>query len=178
MKFSAVIPVFNEAESLEAFQKELYEAMQKTSSAYEIIYVDDASTDSSLDILIKLAKNCEQIKIISFIGDAIVEFLILPINLVIKGINLLIRGINAVSGTKIKLIPEIGTQSFGLDLTEKVVRLQSRFQEDNPGKQQVQQPTINNFNVNGLFDESGMTRAIEGILKDNKDRTFGSPIGG
>lgn len=66
MKFSAVIPVFNEAESLETFQKELYEAMQKTSSDYEIIYVDDASTDSSLDILKKLAKNCEQIKIISF----------------------------------------------------------------------------------------------------------------
>ena len=64
MKLSVVIPVFNEAQSLELLHKELISVLEKTSFAYEIIYVDDASCDGSLDILNKLAGGA--VKVIAF----------------------------------------------------------------------------------------------------------------
>ena len=66
MEFSIVIPVFNEAESLLSLQKELQEVMQRMHCEYEIIYVDDASCDSSLEVLKAIAEKHEPIRIISF----------------------------------------------------------------------------------------------------------------
>lgn len=48
---SVVIPVFNEEESLSAFYKELVIVLEKIKSSYEIIFIDDGSTDRSLEIL-------------------------------------------------------------------------------------------------------------------------------
>jgi glycosyltransferase involved in cell wall biosynthesis len=64
MKLSIVIPVFNEAQSLEFLHGELISALEKTSFGYEIIYVDDASCDGSLDILNKLSG--DSVKVIAF----------------------------------------------------------------------------------------------------------------
>jgi glycosyltransferase involved in cell wall biosynthesis len=52
---SAVIPVFNEAESLAPFEKELSAALARTGVPYEIIWVDDGSSDASFALLRRFA---------------------------------------------------------------------------------------------------------------------------
>ncbi len=66
MEFSVVIPLFNEEEVLPVLQERLHLVCEKLSSSYEIIYVDDGSTDSSMDVLNKLKNNYPSIRIISF----------------------------------------------------------------------------------------------------------------
>lgn len=52
---SAVVPVYNEIESLPAFHAELVQALRDLPGSSEIVYVDDGSTDGSTDLLEKLA---------------------------------------------------------------------------------------------------------------------------
>lgn len=61
-KISIVIPVYNEDGSVAELHKEIVEVFQKLNRAYEIIFVDDGSTDKTLDELKKLAP----VQIISF----------------------------------------------------------------------------------------------------------------
>lgn len=63
---SAIIPVFNEEESLEAFYKVLLPNLSKLDKSYEIIFVDDGSTDRSLEILKKFEKENKNVRILSF----------------------------------------------------------------------------------------------------------------
>lgn len=63
---SAVVPVFNEEESLEALFKVLISNLSKLDKEYEVIFVDDGSTDTSLEILKQIAKTDKKIKIYSF----------------------------------------------------------------------------------------------------------------
>lgn len=63
---SVVVPLYNEEESLNAFYDELLKEIIKLSKEYEIIFVDDGSTDNSLDILKKLVLKDKKIKIFSF----------------------------------------------------------------------------------------------------------------
>lgn len=63
---SAVVPVFNEQESLEKFYPRLYSALSKLDKTYEIIFVDDGSTDSTLLILKKFAQKDKNVRIFSF----------------------------------------------------------------------------------------------------------------
>lgn len=65
MEFSIVIPLFNEKESLPRLQKKLYKTMESISCDYEIIYIDDGSTDSSLTVLQGLKRSCSKMRIIS-----------------------------------------------------------------------------------------------------------------
>ncbi len=69
MKFSIVIPVFNEAQNLPLLQRELQRVMQEIGSEYEIIYVDDSSTDCSLEVLKKIAQEYGQVRLISFLNN-------------------------------------------------------------------------------------------------------------
>jgi len=66
LEYSVVIPVFNEEGSLRPLQQELHDAMEKASSDYEIIYVNDGSRDSSLDVLKELKGAHPNIRIVSF----------------------------------------------------------------------------------------------------------------
>ena len=66
MEFSVVIPLFNEEESLTLLQERLHPVCESISGDYEIIYVDDGSTDSSLAVLKQLKQKYPSIKIISF----------------------------------------------------------------------------------------------------------------
>ncbi len=63
---SFVVPVLNEEESLGLFYKELQKVIVQLKEPYEIIFIDDGSTDNSLEILKKLAKENNKIKIFSF----------------------------------------------------------------------------------------------------------------
>lgn len=63
---SAVIPVFNEKESLPEFYKRLANSLTKIDKSYEILFIDDGSTDGSLDLMKKFASKDKHIKIFSF----------------------------------------------------------------------------------------------------------------
>ncbi len=64
MKLSFVIPVFNEQDSLEQMYSEIIENIKIYE--YEIIFIDDGSTDKSFKILQKLAVDDMNVKIIKF----------------------------------------------------------------------------------------------------------------
>jgi len=63
---SVVIPVFNEEENLELLHRRLSKVLENLCQDYEIIFVDDGSADKSLEIIKKLRKINERVKIISF----------------------------------------------------------------------------------------------------------------
>ena len=67
MKLSLIVPCFNEAENVELFQNETIKAFQGCGYSFEIIYVDDGSTDATLHQLRKLhqAQKCP-VKVVSF----------------------------------------------------------------------------------------------------------------
>lgn len=54
---SAVVPVYDEVESLPAFHAELASALAALDVASEVVYVDDGSTDGSTEVLAKLQAN-------------------------------------------------------------------------------------------------------------------------
>ena len=62
---SVVIPLLNEEQLVKKLLKELWEALEKTGEAFEVICVDDGSTDSTLQKLLKFREKHEQLKIIS-----------------------------------------------------------------------------------------------------------------
>lgn len=63
---SIVIPVFNEEESLRAFFAELKNELMHFREDYEVLFIDDGSTDATLSILKGFAKNNRNIRIFSF----------------------------------------------------------------------------------------------------------------
>lgn len=67
MKLSLIVPCFNEAENVELFQKEAIKAFHNCGYSFEIIFVDDGSTDATLHQLRKLhkAQRCP-VKVVSF----------------------------------------------------------------------------------------------------------------
>jgi len=63
---SVVVPVFNEEESLEAFYAELIKTLSVLKREYEILFIDDGSTDNSLEILKALHKKDKHVHAFSF----------------------------------------------------------------------------------------------------------------
>ncbi|BAT71745.1 dolichol-phosphate mannosyltransferase [Thermosulfidibacter takaii ABI70S6] len=66
MKISIVIPIYNEEENIRPLYKELKEVLNKMENEYEIIFVNDGSTDGSEKILDELAKENPNVKVIHF----------------------------------------------------------------------------------------------------------------
>ena len=67
MKLSLIVPSYNEAENVELFQEETVKAFQGCGYSFEIIYVDDGSTDATLHNLRKLHAGGKcPVKVISF----------------------------------------------------------------------------------------------------------------
>ena len=67
MKLSLVVPCYNEAENVSAFQEATIQAFHDCNFDYEIIFVDDGSHDATMYQLRKLfnAQKCP-VKVISF----------------------------------------------------------------------------------------------------------------
>ncbi len=63
---SVVIPVYNEEENIGELHRELRSVLQPMNIDYEIIFVDDGSTDSTFDGLIKVHKIDNNVRIIKF----------------------------------------------------------------------------------------------------------------
>jgi len=61
---SLVIPVFNETENLEELHRELIGALEKTGRPFEVILIDDGSTDSSWTVLRSLQQKDGRVKLI------------------------------------------------------------------------------------------------------------------
>ena len=66
MLISIVIPLYNEYESLPELTRWIDEVMQKNDFLYEIVYVDDGSTDSSWKVIEELKKENAHIRAIRF----------------------------------------------------------------------------------------------------------------
>jgi glycosyltransferase involved in cell wall biosynthesis len=63
---SILIPVFNEEGNLSLLYEKLVTVLKKAGRPYEVIFVDDGSSDGSLEILLDLRDKNPNIKIISF----------------------------------------------------------------------------------------------------------------
>ncbi|MDB2414432.1 glycosyltransferase family 2 protein [Rickettsiales bacterium] len=63
---SIIAPIYNEAENLEAFFDNVIEKLKATNLDWEIICINDSSTDNSLELLHTFRKKNSKIKIISF----------------------------------------------------------------------------------------------------------------
>jgi glycosyltransferase involved in cell wall biosynthesis len=64
--FSVVIPVYNEVESLDELVRSVESAMSSMGAAYEIVFVDDGSTDGSFQKLKALAETRPTLRLFAF----------------------------------------------------------------------------------------------------------------
>ena len=66
MNISIVIPLLNEEESLNELYRWIAEVMQSNGFLYELIFIDDGSTDGSWKIIEKLSHENSEVKGIRF----------------------------------------------------------------------------------------------------------------
>lgn len=66
MNLSVVVPLFNEEKNVEILCRELVDVLSTLNQKFEIIFIDDGSTDQSFDILTRLQKNDPRIIVIRF----------------------------------------------------------------------------------------------------------------
>lgn len=65
-KVSIVVPLLNEEESLKPLYFEIRKSLKTISCDYEILFIDDGSTDKSLNVLKEINKEDNKVKYISF----------------------------------------------------------------------------------------------------------------
>jgi glycosyltransferase involved in cell wall biosynthesis len=65
-RLSVVVPIFNEEENITPLCRELKNVLEALGMGYEVIFVDDGSTDTSNEVLQRLAKDDKEIKVIQF----------------------------------------------------------------------------------------------------------------
>ncbi len=66
LTYSAVVPLFNESNNVEELYKRLKRVLERTGERYEIVIVDDGSTDGSFDKLKNIAFADTAVKILHF----------------------------------------------------------------------------------------------------------------
>ena len=69
MNISIVIPLLNEAESLTELHNWIVSVMQSNSFSYEILFIDDGSTDNSWDTISSLSEKNKNVKGIRFLKN-------------------------------------------------------------------------------------------------------------
>jgi len=65
-KLSVIIPLYNEEESLNPLTNEIRKALKPVDIAYEIIFVDDGSSDNSLKVIKEICKTDKRFRFLSF----------------------------------------------------------------------------------------------------------------
>ena len=63
---SIVVPVYNEEESIIPFYERTIKVIKKLKKTYEIIFINDGSTDSTYDVLNRLHKKDRNVKLLDF----------------------------------------------------------------------------------------------------------------
>lgn len=66
IKVSLFLPVYNEEVNLELLHEKIIASLSRLGHEYEVIYVDDRSTDRSLELLTRFAANDARVRVISF----------------------------------------------------------------------------------------------------------------
>src|SRR4030042_1157269 len=66
LKYSVIIPVFNEVDNLKVLHTRLTDVMRGLKEPYEIIFIDDGSSDSSFPTLKSLHDQDKNVKVIRF----------------------------------------------------------------------------------------------------------------
>jgi len=65
-KLSIVVPLFNEEESLNPLANEIKKTLKQQNLSYEVIFVDDGSTDNSLNVIKEISRQDRRFKFVSF----------------------------------------------------------------------------------------------------------------
>jgi len=68
-ELSIIIPVLNEEKNIGVLYKSIVDSLKKEKLSYEIIFIDDGSTDDSYNLLAKLHKSDKRVKVINFAGN-------------------------------------------------------------------------------------------------------------
>lgn len=66
MDISVIVPLYNEAESLPELERWIERVMTENGFSYEIIFINDGSTDDSWEVIKRLAENNPAVKGVSF----------------------------------------------------------------------------------------------------------------
>ena len=66
MDISVIVPLFNEADSLPELFEWIRRVMAANGLTYEVIFVDDGSTDGSLDVIRRIARENPEVRYVSF----------------------------------------------------------------------------------------------------------------
>ncbi len=64
--FSIIVPVFNEEDNLPVLFAEIHKAVSGLGKTWEVLFVDDGSTDRSLDVIKRLAAEHPEARYVSF----------------------------------------------------------------------------------------------------------------
>ena len=87
MKISIVTPTYNEAQNIEEIYFEIKKQIMDVDCKYEHIIIDNSSTDGTIEIIKKLAKNDPNLKIIINLTLILFYFIIVLAIYIIVTIN-------------------------------------------------------------------------------------------
>lgn len=63
-RVSLVVPAFDEEESLPVLAREIREALEGAGVPYEVVFVDDGSSDRTLDVMLELAREDPAVRVL------------------------------------------------------------------------------------------------------------------
>jgi dolichol-phosphate mannosyltransferase len=66
IKYSIIVPVFNEEEVIQKTYQRLITVMNSTNAPYELLFINDGSKDKTEEILIEIGRNDKKVKLINF----------------------------------------------------------------------------------------------------------------
>lgn len=66
VSISVTVPLFNEEESVPVLYEQLKNVLDSLEAAYEIIFIDDGSSDRTFEVISKLAENDSTLRVIKF----------------------------------------------------------------------------------------------------------------
>ena len=66
VSISVTVPLFNEEESAPVLYEQLKNVLDSLDAAYEIIFIDDGSSDRTFEVISKLAENDSMLRVIKF----------------------------------------------------------------------------------------------------------------